>query len=266
MVEKFIMAGATPVHLCDSEVGDKCVVLLHGYLESMRVWDDFVPYLYKNIRVVTLDLPGHGISVVQGDVHSMEFLADTVADTMQVLGIDRYTVVGHSMGGYVALALCARYPERLDGLVLLHSTPNADSEEKAEMRRREIAIVKSGKKEQLARIAPAAGFAPENRRRMQDEIEDLTEMVFLTEDEGIVALLNGMIGRAEQHEMLLQSPVRQLFVLGRHDGYITPEVADAMVARHPQASVVWLEESGHMGFLEEPEACANALLNFVGAV
>ena len=265
MVEKFIMAGSTPVHLCDSEVGEKCVVLLHGYLESMRVWDDFVPYLYKQVRVVTLDLPGHGISVVQGEEHSMEFLADTVAAAMQTLGIDRYTVVGHSMGGYVALALCARYAERLDGLVLLHSTPNADSEEKAEMRRREIAIVKSGKKEQLARIAPAAGFAPENRRRMQDAIDDLTEMVLLTEEEGIVALLNGMINRADQHEMLLQSSVRQLFVLGRNDGYITPEVADAMVARHPQAAVVWLEESGHMGFIEEPENCANALLRFVEA-
>ena len=165
----------------------------------------------------------------------------------------------------MALALCARYAERLDGLVLLHSTPNADSEEKAEMRRREIAIVKSGKKEQLARIAPAAGFAPENRRRMQDAIDDLTEMVLLTEEEGIVALLNGMINRADQHEMLLQSSVRQLFVLGRNDGYITPEVADAMVARHPQAAVVWLEESGHMGFIEEPENCANALLRFVEA-
>ena len=90
-------------------------------------------------------------------------------------------------------------------------------------------------------------------------------MVLLTEEEGIVALLNGMINRADQHEMLLQSSVRQLFVLGRNDGYITPEVADAMVARHPQAAVVWLEESGHMGFIEEPENCANALLRFVEA-
>lgn len=263
MVEKFIMAGPTPLHLCDSEEGDACVVLLHGYLESMRVWDDFVPYLYKKMRVVTLDLPGHGISIVQGEEHTMEFLADTVADAMQALGIDRYTVVGHSMGGYVALALCARHPEHLDGLVLLSSTPNPDSEEKAELRRREIALVKSGKKEQLARVAPAAGFAVENRPRMQDAIEDLTEQVVITEDEGIVALLNGMIHRADQNEMLQSSPVRQLFILGRKDGYIVPEVAEAMVNRHPQARVAWLDNSGHMGFLEEPEPCAEALLQFV---
>lgn len=265
MVEKFIMAGETPLHVCDSERGERCVVLLHGYLESMLVWDEFVPYLYKSVRVVTLDLPGHGISIVTGEVHTMEFLADTVAEAMATLGIDRYTVVGHSMGGYVALALCARHPEQLDGIVLLSSTPNPDSEQKAENRRREIALVKSGKKEQLARVAPAAGFAADNRARMRDAIADLTEQVTVTEEEGIVALLNGMIGRADQNEMLQHSTVRQLFILGRKDEYITPEVAEAMAACHPQAQVVWLDNSGHMGFLEEPEKCAEALLAFVGS-
>ena len=193
------MAGTTALHICDSQAGEKCVVLLHGYLESSLVWEDFVPYLYKEVRVVTLDLPGHGISVVTGEVHTMDFLADTVADALTALGIGRCTLVGHSMGGYVALAFCERHPEMLDGLVLLSSTPNPDTPEKAENRRREIALVKAGKKEMLARVAPAAGFAEENRARMQDHIEDLTEQVFLTEDEGIVALLGGMIARKDQN-------------------------------------------------------------------
>lgn len=94
MIEKFIMAGPTALHVCDSQKGDKCVVLLHGYLESMLVWEDFVPFLYKELRVVTLDLPGHGISVVTGEEHSMEFLADTVADALRALGIPRCTLVG----------------------------------------------------------------------------------------------------------------------------------------------------------------------------
>ncbi|EKC49577.1 hydrolase, alpha/beta fold family protein, partial [human gut metagenome] len=163
MTEKFIMAGPTALHVCDSEQGDRCVVLLHGYLESLLVWDDFVPFLYKKLRVVTLDLPGHGISVVTGGTHTMEFLADTVADALHALGISRCTLVGHSMGGYVALAFCERHPEMLDGLVLLSSTPNPDTPQKAENRRREIALVKAGKKDALARVAPAAGFAEENR-------------------------------------------------------------------------------------------------------
>ena len=103
MVEKFIMAGDTPLHICDSEEGEKVVVLLHGYLENMLVWDDFVPLLYKDVRVVTLDIPGHGISVVKGEIHTMEYLADVVAAALDKLGIAKATIVGHSMGGYVAL-------------------------------------------------------------------------------------------------------------------------------------------------------------------
>lgn len=263
MTEKYIMAGPTALHVCDSEVGDKCVVLLHGYLESLLVWDDFVPYLYKEVRVVTLDLPGHGISVVSGETHTMEFLADTVAASIRALGIERCTVVGHSMGGYVALALCERHPDLLDGIVLLSSTPNDDTPEKAENRRREIALVRAGKKDMLARVAPEAGFAPENRSRMKDAIEDLEEQVFITEDEGIVALLNGMIARKDRNEMLRASSVPQLFILGREDGYIRQEAAEQMVAAHPQARVVWLAHAGHMGFLEEPEATAQAILDFV---
>lgn len=263
MIEKFIMAGPTALHVCDSQQGDKCVVLLHGYLESILVWEDFVPYLYKEVRVVTLDLPGHGISVVTGEEHSMEFLADTVAEGLRALGIERCTLVGHSMGGYVALAFCERHPEMLDGLVLLSSTPNADTPEKAENRRREIALVKAGKKEMLARVAPEAGFAEENRPRMKDQIEDLAEQVVVTEDEGIVALLNGMIARRDRNEMLRETKVPVLFILGRKDNYIPVEAAEKMVAEHPEAQVVWLENSGHMGFLEEPEAAAQAILKFV---
>ena len=263
MTEKFIMAGPTALHVCDSEQGGRCVVLLHGYLESLLVWEEFVPLLYKHLRVVTLDLPGHGISEVKGETHSMEFLADTVADGLRALGIERCTIVGHSMGGYAALALLERHPEMLDGIVLLSSTPNADTPEKAENRRREIALVRAGKKDALARVAPEAGFAPQNRRRMKDAIEDLTEQVAITEEEGIIALLNGMIARKDRNDLLRNSPVPQLFIFGRHDGYIPAETAEALAAAHPQAQAAWLENAGHMGFLEEPEATAQTLLQFV---
>lgn len=262
MIEKFIMAGDTPLHICDSQKGDRCIVLLHGYLESLLIWEDFIPLLYKQTRIITLDLPGHGISTVEGEEHTMEFLADTVAAGIRALGVERCTLVGHSMGGYVALACCERHPELLDGLVLLSSTPNADTPEKSENRRREIALVQAGKKELLSRTAPAAGFAEENRVRMRDYIEDLAEQALITEDEGIIALLNGMIARKDRNEMLHNTQVPILFLLGRKDNYIPVEAAEKMVAEHPQAHVVWLEHSGHMGFLEEPEICASALLDF----
>ncbi len=263
MVDKFIMAGQTALHICDSEVGEKCVVLLHGYLESMLVWDSFVPYLYKDVRVVTLDLPGHGISVVEGEVHTMDFLADSVAAGLRSIGVERCTVVGHSMGGYVALAFAERHADMLDGVVMLSSTPYADSEQKREAREREIALVKAGKKELLAKVAPAAGFAVGNRQRMRDHIEDLVEQVYITEDEGVVAILNGMMQRKDQSDMLRNLKARQTFIFGRHDDYISVEVAEKIASEQPQASVVWLENSGHMGFFEEPELTAKAILDSV---
>ena len=263
MIEKFIMAGPTALHVCDSQKGDKCVVLLHGYLESLLVWEDFVPFLYKELRVVAVEPARSRHLGRDGRGASMEFLADTWPTPSRALGIPRCTLVGHSMGGYVALAFCERHPDMLNGVVLLSSTPNADTPEKSENRRREIALVKAGKKDALARVAPEAGFAEDNRTRMKDYIEDLTEQVAVTEDEGIVALLNGMIARKDQNEMLRASKVPQLFILGRKDNYIPVEAAEKMVKEHPQARVVWLENSGHMGFLEEPETTARAILDFV---
>lgn len=263
MVEKFILAGDTALHVCDSEAGEQTVVLLHGYLENLFVWEEFAALLYKEVRVVSIDLPGHGISEVRGELHTMDYLADVVSAALTKLGIDRAFVVGHSMGGYVALAFAERHAEQTAGIVLLSSTPNPDSEEKAANREREIKLVKSGKKELLAHTAPAAGFAEENRQRLQAYIDDLEQTVHLTEDGGIVALLAGMIRRKDQNAMLRALPRPQLFILGRKDGYISVEVAEKMVADHPQAEVCWLEKSGHMGFIEQPAECAAALLDFM---
>ncbi len=263
MIEKFLMAGDTALHLCDSRKGERCVVLLHGYLESMLVWEDFVPLLYRSVRVITLDLPGHGISEVKGEVHTMDYLARVVRDALRSLGVERCTLVGHSMGGYVALAFLEHFPEMLDALVLLNSTPNADTDEKRANRLRELALVKAGKKEALARVAPEAGFAAENRGRMQDYIADLREQVLLTEDAGIEALLRGMMERRDQNETLRRTAVPVLWILGCKDDYIPRPVAEQLVAAHPEARVVWLEHAGHMGFLEEPEATAKAILDFI---
>ena len=263
MTEKFIMAGSTPVHVADSGKGERCVVLLHGYLESMLVWDEFVDLLKDKVRVVTIDLPGHGVSVVSGEVHTMEYLAQCVAEAMKAHSIDRYSVVGHSMGGYVALAMAELCPSNLESVVLLASTTSADSQEKCDRRRREIELIKAGKKNTLARLVPHAGFAPENVARMKDYIADISELILITEDEGVIAILGGMIERKSRGELLRDSGIPHMFIFGRHDYYIPVEVAEQMIAEDPKARVVWLEHSGHMGFYEEPELCAEAILSMV---
>ena len=86
-MDKFINAAGCALRVSDSEKGDRCVVLLHGYLEAIEVWESFAKLLKSRYRVVALDLPGHGISEVKGEVHTMEFLADVVCgvlDTMKI--------------------------------------------------------------------------------------------------------------------------------------------------------------------------------------
>lgn len=251
------------MHVADSEHGEKCVVLLHGYLESILVWDEFIDLLKGDLRVVVLDLPGHGVSMVSFETHTMEYLADCVGLTMEAMGINRYSVVGHSMGGYVSLAMLDKYASHLDSIILLSSTTSADSQEKCDRRRREIELIKAGKKNTLARLVPHQGFAPENVKRLKDYIEDLSELILITEDEGVIAILGGMIERKSRGEQLRDSGIPHMFIFGRHDHYIPQDVADEMIAADPNAEIIWLEHSGHMGFLEEPELCADAIKKLV---
>lgn len=247
------------MHVADSERGQKCIVLLHGYLESMLVWDEFISLLKDEMRVVVLDLPGHGVSMINGETHTMEYLADCVGLTMEALGVEKYSVVGHSMGGYVTLAMLDKYAKNLESITLLSSTTSADSQEKCDRRRREIELIKAGKKNTLARLVPHQGFAPENVKRLNDYIEDLRELILITEDEGVIAILGGMIERKSRGEQLRDSAIPHLFIFGRHDFYIPEEVAEEMIAADAGAKVLWLEHSGHMGFIEEPELCAEAI-------
>ncbi len=261
-MEKFIIAEECATRVRIEGEGDRTIVLLHGYLESIEVWDDFIPLL-QGVRVVAIDLPGHGVSQVMGAVHTMEFLARVVHGALEQLDIAEAFVVGHSMGGYVALEFLRLFPEATQGIVLLHSTPNADLPEKRENRLREIELVEAGKKELLAKSNPAMRFGADNRCRFADRIEDLADAVYLTDDAGIVAILRGMMERADYNEMLRQNAVPQLFIFGKHDEHIPLETAEELARAHPQARVVWLEHSGHMGFVEEPEITADALLSFV---
>ncbi|MDL2230603.1 alpha/beta hydrolase [Alistipes sp. OttesenSCG-928-L06] len=263
-MEKFTSLDDTAVHYMDIERGDRVLVLLHGYLESLEVWDELAGQLGKvGYRVISLDLPGHGISEVIGETHSMEFLAGIVAQLLDKLNVPKVTVIGHSMGGYVALAFAELYPDKLDGIVLFHATPDADSDEKKADRRREIEIVRAGRKEMLSRTLPGKRYAAENRKRMTEEIDAGALQVMLTEDEGIVALLNGMAERKDRNEVLQKLNVPELFIFGRHDELISPEKAEAVIAKNPQAKVAWLERSGHMGFLEEPAATLQMIEEFV---
>lgn len=266
-MEKFVMAGGTPVRYADAGKGTQAVLLLHGYLESIEVWDDFAGELGKNYRVIRVDLPGHGFSDWGGrEVVGIDYMADTAAAVLELAGVERCTVVGHSMGGYVALSLAANHPEKVEGLVLFHSSPNADTPEKAANRQREIELIEAGKKEMLAKVNPGRGFAGANLRRCAEAIEDLAEQVMLTEDEAIVAVLKGMSQRKDRNEDMRRLVIPELMIFGLGDNYIPVAAAESMALAQPQARVAWLENSGHMGFVEQPRESLTILEDFLAEV
>ena len=123
-----------------------CLVFLHGFLEDLTMWDPFIEQLSIKNRIVCIDLLGHGQTGCLGYVHTMETMADAVLAVLNHLKLKKYTLFGHSMGGYVALALAEKDPQSIAGISLINSTSYADSDERKKNRDRAIHAVKQNHK------------------------------------------------------------------------------------------------------------------------
>jgi pimeloyl-ACP methyl ester carboxylesterase len=260
-MDYFKTCRGIPVYISDTEKGESAVVLLHGYLETSAVWSDFVGLL-RPLRVVTFDLPGNGLSGT-GDENTMEFIADVTADVMTHCGIESATVAGHSMGGYAALAFAEKYPERTERLCLLHSTPNPDTEEKKLNRDREIALIEAAKLGAVLNVSIPHMFATANVKRMHDAIALISANAMISDPKGIIACLRGMKNRRDMNGFLAAFDKPLLMVFGKNDNYISEEAARTLTEKFPKAQVATLENSGHAGFLEEPETVARTLVKFI---
>ncbi|RPI44516.1 MAG: alpha/beta hydrolase [Bacteroidetes bacterium] len=240
-----------------------CILLVHGYLESHEIWDGFIRDQLGGFRVIAPDLPGHGRSGIWGETHTMEDLAGSLHSIMEAEGIRTAWMVGHSMGGYVTLAFAEMFPGYLSGYCLFHSTCFADSEEKKMNRDREISLVRCGKKHQIISVNIPKGFAGSNLARLRQEVERAKKIALESEEDGIVAILNGMKARPDRSAVLQDRRLPQLLIGGMKDNYIPGDVFDRLVALAPHAAVVRLENSGHMGFVEEPWRAAGAIINAI---
>jgi pimeloyl-ACP methyl ester carboxylesterase len=261
MEEKTIESRGIHVHYTLRGKGET-IVLLHGYLESGRIWDSYAEHLQDRFRVLSVDLPGHGASGVWGTTHSMDDLATVVKEVTDAEGLEKIILAGHSMGGYVTMAFADLYPGRLQGYVLFHSTCFSDNQEKKENRDREISLVLCGKKHQIINVNIPKAFADENLRSMKKEVALARKIALQNPDQGIIALLNGMKERPDRSAVLSDPKVPLLLIGGMKDNYISAEVFDRLVYIAPHASVLRLGHSGHMGFMEEPALAATALSDF----
>lgn len=260
-MEFFITCNGIPVHVSDSKTGQKVIILLHGYLETLYIWEELSSLLSKEFRVVSLDLPGHGLSGTF-QVNTMDACAGIVVGVMDHLGIEKAYVMGHSMGGYVASKTVTTYPGRFLGLAMMNSVPFADTPEKKENRDREISLIKQNKLHQIVRLSITNMFSPLNKSRLEEKIMEISEIAEVHDPEGIAASIEGMKQREDFSSLLPALPLPILFFFGSHDCFIPAEVADRVKEVVPNALYVQLENSGHNGFLEEPHKCFDTLVNF----
>ncbi len=253
-----------PIYYTEQGKGN-VLVLLHGYTETSDVWKDFVSFLSKEFRVVTLDLPGHGRSGMLGDVHTMELMADVVKAVLSHLGIEQCAIIGHSMGGYVSLAFTRKYGQMVKGLGLFHSSSLADSDEAKFQRERAIEVIKKNHASFILNFIPDL-FAEDNKPKFQKLISELTEEAKKMSPEALMAAQEGMRQRGSTLDVLINASCPVLFVAGQKDSRVPFENIWVQMALTNITHALILKNVGHMGHFEAPAETLHAVYSFANAV
>lgn len=243
-----------------SEGQGPAVVLLHGFLEDLSMWKGILPALSEGHQVIRIDLLGHGKTDNTGSIASMEEQAEMVQTVLSELGTRHYSLIGHSMGGYVALAMTEMYPDQVRGLCLMNSTSFADTSEKKINRDRAIHAVRQNHRS-FARIAIPGLFAPSNRVKFAKEIKELTEISLKMKPQGIIGSLEGMKIRKDRSSIFKKSQVPKLLIIGEQDPALE---LDTLI---PQAQYKGVRAvsftDGHMSHIENQSELTESLLQFL---
>ena len=255
---KNILYKNTKISFTDSGAGS-AIVLLHGFLENKKMWQDYVTLFSDKHRIITIDLLGHGKSEPLGYVHSMEENANVVHEVLEYLKIEKATILGHSMGGYVGLAFAELFPKSIQKLVLLNSTSREDSAEKKLNRTRAIKAVKQNYVGFVS-LAIANLFSENNRTRLADKIENVKTEALKTPLQGIIASLEGMKIRKDRESLLQQNLFPVLLILGKKDPVLNYEDSISQIEDTTGELVSF--EDGHMSHIENKEELKVILLNF----
>ena len=239
------------------------LVLLHGFLENKKMWHDLIPPLSKKYRIITIDLLGHGQTESLGYVHTMEDNADLVHEVLSKLRIRKAILIGHSMGGYVALAFAELYPDNMKGLILLNSTSRPDSPERKTNRDRAIKAVKKDHTS-FVRLSIANLFSPDNRENLANEIEQVKIEALKTPLQGIVASLEGMKIRKDREVLLHLTHYPKLLILGQKDPILNYEETIEQIQNTNLESVTFPD--GHMSHIENKDELEEIILKFLKKV
>jgi pimeloyl-ACP methyl ester carboxylesterase len=259
MTSKQFIYKNTKISFSDTGKGN-AIVLLHGYLENKTMWDCFIPKFTQENRVINIDLLGHGQSDCLGYIHTMEEQAEMIFAVLQHLKIEKAILIGHSMGGYIALAFAEKYPKMMSKLVLLNSTSYEDSDERKTNRDRAIKMVKRDYTS-FVRLSISNLFSEENRELLIDEIENIKLEALKTPLQGIIAAQEGMKIRKNRLEVLQKAKYAILLVLSKKDSVLDYEEHKKQV----ENTTITLKtlNDGHMSYIENQNDLEKILLEFV---
>ncbi|WP_413513068.1 alpha/beta hydrolase [Myroides odoratus] len=255
MIQKSLLYKNIHVNYYDSGKGNT-LLFLHGFLENAKMWTDYATFLSSKYRVISLDLLGHGETGCLGYVHSMEDMADAVFAVIHHLKLRKVTLIGHSMGGYVALAFAELYPDHVKNLILINSTARADTPERVLNRDRAIELIKKNAPIFIS-MAINNLFGDHLKPQLEKEINHAREEALKTPKQGVIAALEGMKTRIDREVLLHFAPYPIAFILGKEDT-VVPYEETLEQLKETQVSVIPLE-GGHMLHLEQKEALKHHL-------
>jgi len=229
------------------------LVLLHGYPLDHHLWDDVAPLLADTFDLILPDLRGFGESTTVDSPFTMDDYASDIAGLLDQLGIQKTAIVGHSMGGYVALAFARLYPERVSGLGLVSSQVLADPPDRKEGRYKSAADVSDkgigGVVETMTpkftSDEPLQAFARETMERQQPA--------------AFIGSLKAMAERMDSTPLLSSFKFPVVIIHGEADALIPIDRAREVKKAIPHAHLVELNGAGHMPMMEAKEETAIAL-------
>lgn len=239
-----------------------CIVFLHGFLENLTIWDDFAADLVDHYKIIQIDLPGHGKTDVFGKIHSMTLMASAVNTVLEREGIHDAIIVGHSMGGYVALEYAKNFSHIVRGLCLFNSTALADTKIKKEERSGVVKILQRSSTRFIEEAIPHL-FTPGNQIRLKELIDELVIEAKENPVDGVIACTLGMRDRADSLEFLKTIKFPLLFIIGRQDPIIKFESYKEQIFMSELINVYVSAHCGHMGFIEDRDGTFGSLKNFV---
>ncbi len=259
-MESYYLYNDHKVHYTLKGKGN-AIIFLHGFTESLEIWKEFSDRLAEDYRVFCIDLPGHGLNENIAEVHSMELMADIVHHPLKSLNIDKVVLIGHSMGGYVALAFAEKYKEMMAGLSLFHSSAFADTDETRKNRERTNEFILKNRFHFLCEFIPSL-FTEENQATYKTEIEKLVNDSQKMSMQGVIAANKGMAARPDRTEVLRLADYPVLFIAGKQDSRMPLNKALEQIAIPNDSVALLMGDVAHMGFIEAKEKTFYAIKTF----